>query len=146
MIKYEIHKYENAEYGLNKHIKFINKSELKKYEKEDWFFVREKHFIITNFLDWWKPISFTNKVAISGIILSAFLVSLFWSLDKYFENKEQNLNIENDLLKQNNHLLNSNFESLNQRFDSLTYILNEKNILIENLKEELKEKTKSEKK
>ena len=153
MIKYEIHKYEPAEYGVNKLVKFINKSELEKFKKDDWLFIRKKYFILTSFLDWWKPISFTNKVGIFGIILSAFLISFFWSLDKYFEYKKENLKIENDKLirnfdslKTNYHLINRNFQLSKKRSDSLTYILNEKNKSIENLKEELKSKTTSGKK
>ena len=141
-MKYEIHKYETTGYGVNKLVKFINKSELEKFKKDDWFFVRKKYFFLTSFLNWWKPISFTNKVAIFGIILSAFLVSFFWNLDKYFEYKKENLKIENDKLIQNfdslktNYLLlNRNFQLSKKRFDSLNQILNEKNKLIENLKE-----------
>jgi len=135
MMKYEIHKYENTEYGVNKLVKFINKSELEKFKKDDWLFVRKKYFFLTSFLNWWKPISFTNKVAIFGIILSAFLVSFFWSLDKYFEYEKENLKIENDKLIQNFDSLKTNYLLLKKRFDSLNQILNEKNKLIENLKE-----------
>ena len=148
MIKYEIHKYESAEYGIDKQRKFIKKSELKKYEKEDWFLVRKKYFIITNFLDWWKPISFTNKVAISGIILTTFLTFLLWSLSEYFQYKKSNLKTENFLLIKRsdsliklNDSLNQNSALLNQRFLSLSETLNEKNKLIEKLKEELEKNT-----
>lgn len=142
LIKYEIYRYINIESGPHKETKFISKSELDKYLKEDWGFVRKKYFIITPFLDWWKPISFTNKVAIFGIILSAILTLLLWSLSEYFEYKESNLKTENallikrcDSLKKLNDSLNLNFDSLKERFLSLNDTLNEKNKLIEKLRE-----------
>lgn len=44
MIKYEIHKYENAKYGVNKLVKLVNKSELEEFKKDDRFLVRKVFF------------------------------------------------------------------------------------------------------
>jgi hypothetical protein len=147
MIKYEIIRYSSDDYGgsLSK-TKLVKKTELQKHLEKDWLLRKKIIPVLTPLKDWWKPISLTNKVAICGIILSAFLVSLFWGIDKYLENKCETLKSGFQLTNQKLDSLKKDSESLNQRYDSLTYILNEKNKLIGNLKEKLKTKTSSEKK
>jgi hypothetical protein len=71
---------------------------------------------------------------------------LFWSIDKYLEHKYEKLNSDFQLTNRKLDLLNKDSELLTQHYDSLTYILTEKNKLIENLREELKSKTSSDKK
>ena len=154
MIKYEIIRYSSDGYGgsLSK-TKLVKKSELQKHLDNDWFLRKKIIPIITPLKDWWKPISFTNKVAIFGIILTAFLTLFLWSLSEYFQYKKSNLKTEKSLLinrfdslKKSNDSLNLNFELLNQRFHSLTDSLNQKNKIIENLKLEIKSKNTSGKK
>jgi hypothetical protein len=131
----------------------VKKSELDQYIKKGWSFEREYFFIITPFLDWWKPLSDGNKITLFGIILTAFLTLFLWSLSEYFQYKKSNLKTENSLLikrfdslKKSNDSLNLNFELLNQRFHTLTDSLNQKNKIIENLKLEIKPKRTSGKK
>ena len=131
----------------------VSKKELKKYINNEWEFVRERYFIVTNLLDWLKTLNNGNRIALFGIIFTGFISIFLWCLSQFFEHKKQNLKTENSLikkrfdsLKKSDDSLTVNFELLNQRFHSLKKDLNEKNKIIESLKLKIKSKNTSDKK
>tara|TARA_R110002096_G_C14434178_1_gene710169 strand:+ start:70 stop:486 length:417 start_codon:yes stop_codon:yes gene_type:complete len=132
MIKYEINRFIQIESGPHREVKFISKSELKKFEDEDWFFVRKKYFIITNFLDWWNSFTTVNKIGITAIFIPILFGGIYFCLDKYSENKYEdlykshenlklnykNLKVENNSLKKRNLILYDSINKLNERTES----------------------------
>lgn len=121
MIKYEIHKYESAEYGVNKLTKFVSKSKLEEYKKQDWLFIRKKYFIITNFLDWWNSFTTVNKIGISAIFIPILFSGIYFCLDKYYDNKYEDLKKNHENLKLNY----TNLESENNSLKKLNLILHD---------------------
>ena len=99
MIKYVIIKYTRDEYGGNlSEVKTVKKSELKKHLNNGWYLHKKLIPLITPFLDWWKPISLTNKIAIIGILIPT-IVAVFFGVLTYVLNKENStLEIRNKIL------------------------------------------------
>jgi hypothetical protein len=128
MIKYIIIKYIPDGYGGNlSEEKIIRKSELKMYLEDGWVLHKKIIPIITIFIDWWKPISLANKIAIIGILIPTIIAVLFGVL-AHLSNKE------NDSLKNENKTLNENYnqlkhnliltaDSLNSERKNLKYLL-----------------------
>ena len=103
MIKYVIIKYTPDGYGGNlSEVKTINKSELKINLNNGWFIHKKLIPLITPILDWWKPISLTNKIAIIGILIPTIVAVFFGVLSHV-------LNTENDSLKIRNETLNEKY-------------------------------------
>jgi hypothetical protein len=75
MIKYEIKKIPYVEgFVMNEfEYKTVSKSELQSFLKNGWSLHRKKYFIVTNFIDWWKPLSLGNKIAIFAILIPVLM-------------------------------------------------------------------------
>lgn len=138
MIKYEIHKFESAEYGVNKLTKFVSKSKLEEYKKQDWIFIRKKYFIITIFLDWWNSFTTVNKIGICAIFIPILFSGIYFCLTKYYDNKYEDLKKNHENLKLNY----TNLESENNSLKKLNLILNDS---INRLNEITESKQKSQK-
>lgn len=99
MVKYIIIKYNPDGYGGNlSEIKTVRKNELKEYLDNDWFIKKKVIPIITPFLDWWNQFNINQKIAILTIIIPLFFGGLGWCLNKYFDNKYNDLKHQHDQL------------------------------------------------
>ena len=102
MIKYIIIKYTTDEFGgKTSEVKTTIKSKLKEHLSNGWVLHKKIIPIITPFLDWWKTLTNGNKIAFLGVIVSAFLIVLFWILDRVFDDKYNDLNQKYEKLDQN---------------------------------------------
>jgi hypothetical protein len=131
MIKYEIIRYSSDDYGgsLSK-TKLIKKSELQEHLKKDWLLRKKIIPFITPFKDWWKTISFTNKIAIFAIVIPLFFGGLKWNIETY-------LNHEYHSLKKDYNSLNDEYYRLQEKCNDSITTLNER---IETISQKLKTK------
>lgn len=131
MIKYIIKKNISDGYGGNlSEIKTVNKSELKTNLNNGWFIHKKLIPLITPFLDWWKPISLTNKIAIFGILIPTIIAVFFGILSHV-------LNTENDSLKIRNETLNEKYTQSKQNLILTVDSLNEERKIYKGLLQKL---------
>lgn len=131
MINYVIIKYTSDGYGGTlSEVKTVNKSELNTNLNNGWFTHKKLIPLITPFLDWWKPISLTNKIAIFGILIPTIIAVCFGVLSHV-------LNTENDSLKIRNEILNEKFTQSKQNLTLTVDSLNEERKILKGLLQKL---------
>ena len=102
MIKYIVIKYTPDGYGGNlSEEKTINKSELNLFLDNGWVLHKKLTLVKTLFLDWWSTISSADKISIFGILIPMIVAIFFGVLSHLSNKKNDTLEIENKILKEN---------------------------------------------
>lgn len=127
MVKYEIKTLpESNRWILNYKHKTVTKSELDTYLKQGWTLVRKKYFIITPFLDIWRPISVENRISLIRALIPVVLAIVFGLLIHRSYTESEILITEKNALKAKIH-------SLEKTNTILTDSIHKQNIIIDSL-------------
>lgn len=127
MVKYEIKTLPKSnKWILNYKHKTVSKSELDRYLKQGWTLVRKKYFIITPFLDLWKPISVENRISLIRALIPVALAIVFGLLI-------HRSYTENEVLITEKNALKAKVQSLEKTNTVLTDSIHRQNIIIDSL-------------
>lgn len=127
MVKYEIKTLPKSnKWILNYKHKTVSKSELDRYLKQGWTLVRKKYFIITPFLDLWRPISVENRISLIRALIPVALAIVFGLLI-------HRSYTENEVLITEKNALKAKVQSLEKTNTVLTDSIHRQNIIIDSL-------------
>ena len=132
MISYEIKTptFDNSKGVVRKtgfEFKTVSKSELKLYLDKDWVLHRKKYFLITSFLDWFKKLSDSEKIAFFALVIPSVIAIIFGILahrsnenNRLINNKLDSIKTRTLNLEKSNRLFKEQINTLNKKLDTIS--------------------------